>query len=399
MFHASERLPHLLPPQSYCSEAAFEEEQVKVFRRSWHFVGIKSDFAKHGDFVTVEVCGEPIQVRNNDGTIHAVSNVCAHRHCLLTSEPRGCSSAIRCQYHGWEYTPNGASSRIPLAQHFAPLNRDSIRIGTYRVATLGQLVFVNLDPSAAGLEEFLGDSLPAARQGFEEGWHLTLCQKISQPVNWKIPIENSLEAYHVPAVHPETFKSDPGEDRSSHIFHACGSWLAATLPFSTSSVVDRRFQNAERLVTKVFCGREATDGYQQHHVHPNVLFSFTDMISLLHVVRPDSATTCTSIVYQFGRPGKSAFFRLLTRMWGKITALVTLRILKEDFHLYPSIQRGLIASRQPGMIGRCEERIHSFQKWMNDRCAFDSCRQQSVNNVTRDSHNIGTPGQVEPISD
>ena len=77
MFHAKERLPHLLTPRTYWSDDDFLREQDRVFSRSWHFVGTRQEFSQSGDFITVDVCGHPVQVRNFAGTIHAVSNVCA----------------------------------------------------------------------------------------------------------------------------------------------------------------------------------------------------------------------------------------------------------------------------------------------------------------------------------
>lgn len=328
--------------------------------------------------MTLELFGTPIQVRNLNGTIHAVSNVCAHRHCLLTSQRKGCSPAIRCQYHGWEYAGTGESRKIPLAQNFAPLDRTTIRIPTYRVETLGPFVFVNLDPSAPDLPTSLGESRQFIEQGFDQNWELMLAREFEQPVNWKIPIENSLEAYHVPSIHPETFRTDPGEERSEHQSHACGSWFETTLPFAPHSSTDALFQRWEGRLFKWLTGNEPTTRYQQHQVFPNLLFSFTDMTSLLHVIQPTGPQTCTSRVFQFGRVGKTATARRVSRMWGNMASQITLKILKEDFGLYQDIQAGLNASRNAGMLGRCEERIYWFQRWMQEQMQRDSSRHEMI---------------------
>lgn len=369
MFHARERLPHLLPPTAYGSEVQFSWEIKNVFNSSWHFVAVHAELSRPGDFVTLEICGVPIQVRNISGQIHAVSNVCAHRHCLLTSLRKGSSPKLQCQYHGWEYDASGKSARIPQAQHFAPLDRNSATIATYRVETVGQLVFVNMDAAAPALKTCLGGSLNKIERGFGDGWEQMLFREFPQPVNWKIPIENSLEAYHVPAVHAETFRADPGEERSIHVLDEFGSSFESTLPFAPHSTVDAWFQSVEARALKMLIGGHPTSQYQQHHVFPNILFSFTDMVSLLHVVRPTGPDACTSVIYQFGRVGTSSFSRQCCRLWGYNAAGITLKIMKEDFQLYPAIQRGLNASQNSGMLGRCEERIHHFQQWMKNQSA------------------------------
>ncbi len=367
MFHATERLPHLLLPDAYSSNAQFDWEISHVFSNSWHFVGLKSELSRPGDFITTEVCGLPVQVRNVAGTIHAVSNICAHRHCLLTSKRKGSSPKLSCQYHGWEYSPTGASQRIPMAQHFAPLDQTSVKIPVYRVASIGALIFVNLNSVAPDLKSFLGNSVESVGQGFDDRWEAVMSREFHHAVNWKIPIENTLEAYHVPAIHPETFRADPGEERTEHTLGESGTSMRTTLPFAPHSNLDAWFQRIEGRILGGLIGDSPTAVYQQHHVFPNVLFSFTDMVSLLHVVRPTGPQTCTSVVHQFGRTGKSVLARQASRLWGRLAAGVTLKILKEDFQLYPDIQRGLNSSQSPGMLGRCEERIHRFQRWIQNR--------------------------------
>ncbi len=367
VFHATERLPHLLPPSAYGSDDSYSWEVSNVFAKSWHFVGLQTDLSRPGDFLTVEICGQPIQVRNIGGNIHAVSNVCAHRHCLLTSERKGSSPKLRCQYHGWEYDASGATQRIPLAQNFAPLDRASLRIPVYRVETLGPLVFVNLDAIAPDLRTAAGDQLEPLLHGFGEGWEVVLSREFPHHVNWKIPVENTLEAYHVPAVHPETFREDPGEARSEHFLGETGSSFQTTLPFAPHSRIDAWFQRIEGRALHLLTDRAPTSAYRQHHLFPNILFSLTDMVSLLHVVRPTGSQTCTSVIYQFGRVGKSFVSRQCSRLWGRLVAGITLKILQEDFRLYTAIQRGLNSSHNPGMLGRCEERIYEFQRWLQNQ--------------------------------
>ena len=378
MFHATERLPHILPPQAYWSDELFAKEIRGLFRSSWHFVGVQSELARPGDFITTDICGQPVQIRNFDGSLHVVSNVCAHRHCLLTHVKTGNSPRLRCQYHGWEYDAAGSSQRIPLAQHFAPLDRTSAQLPTYRVETVGQLVFVNLDATAPDLKTFLGERYAAIRQGFGDGWEVMVSRSFDQQVNWKIPIENSLEAYHVPAIHPGTFRVDPGEERSVHHFEEHGSWFETTLPFAPHSRTDAFFQRIEGYLVRWLLNDQPTCKYRQHLVFPNNLFSFTDMVSLLHVVRPKGPRACTSVVYQFGRVGSSFVSKKCCRIWGSMASQITLAILKEDFQLFPDIQRGLDASQQAGMLGRCEERIHQFQNWVHNHLDQTDSTSQTI---------------------
>jgi hypothetical protein len=58
----------------------------------------------------------------------------------------------------------------------------------------------------------------------------------------------------------------------------------------------------------------------------------------------------------------------LAAAWGRLGAKITRRILVEDMGLYADIQRGLAASPHAGVLGRCEERIHAFQRYLVELC-------------------------------
>lgn len=128
-----------------------------------------------------------------------------------------------------------------------------------------------------------------------------------------------------------------------------------------------------------------TGEYWQHQVFPNLLFSFTDAISLCHCVIPTGPRTSRAIVRQFGRTIGSKFpvRRLLARAWGGIAARITKQILREDMALFGDVQRGLNSSPHRGVLGTCEERIHAFQQFVADRC------EQSVGKCTSQLRNHG----------
>lgn len=365
MFVSQARLPHLLPPSAYWSDSNFEDER-NLLRSSWHLVCTKTELAKSGDFLTRDILGTPVQIRNFDGEFRALSNVCAHRHAIICSDRAGHSSTMKCQYHGWEYKSDGSTGKIPQPKNFVPFDAPRPCLPRYSIATAGQLVFVNLATDAVPLVEFLGeDFFSQLEEHFGEQWTLSLKWWPDYPVNWKIPIENSLEAYHVPAVHPKTFVEDPGDERSEHLLLAHRTAFGTSLPFSPHNRLQGMFQRMEgRFVRSL--GYHSTNTYWQHHVFPNLLFSFTDAISLANCVLPTGPTTCSSTVFQLGRLPRcgGTVMRFWAKLWAKLEASITKKILVEDLEIFGSIQAGLRASNQPGLLGRCEERIHRFQEYL-----------------------------------
>jgi phenylpropionate dioxygenase-like ring-hydroxylating dioxygenase large terminal subunit len=365
VFSSRERLPHLLPPSSYRCADQHRDEAAALFLRGWHVVGTLDDVPRPGDFFTADLFGHPVQVRNFGGEARAFSNVCAHRHCLLTSLPRGRSDRMRCQYHGWEYGQDGRTRFIPEPKNFAPFEAGRERLRPYRLSTCGRLMFVAPADEAPDLRDYLGDFFDVCAGRFSDR-RQTLALDPEYPANWKVPVENSLEAYHVPCIHPTTFRADPGEARSTHVLGTRATSFRTDLPFSPHSRLDALYQRFEGCVLRSL-GCETTGTYEQHHVFPNLLFSFTDAISLVHCVLPTGPRTSRGVVRQFGLPaGRGGTRRRLGRGWDRVAAAVTRRILEEDMALYPAIQGGLDASENAGVLGRCEERIHAFQAFVRE---------------------------------
>jgi phenylpropionate dioxygenase-like ring-hydroxylating dioxygenase large terminal subunit len=78
-----------LPSRLYVDPAVLETERERVFGRTWQLVARTADLARPGDFVPVELVGEPIVVvRGLEGQLRAFFNVCRHRAGQVALSPR-----------------------------------------------------------------------------------------------------------------------------------------------------------------------------------------------------------------------------------------------------------------------------------------------------------------------
>jgi choline monooxygenase len=364
MYHAKSSLPHLLPARAYTVPASLDAERNGILRSAWHFVTTLDKLHQPGDFVTARVLDVEVQIRNFHGSLKAYSNVCAHRHCLISSLTKGNSPSMRCQYHGWEYGEDGLSRKIPEAKDVAPPDKKAWQLPEYRVAVCGQLVFLSLEKSGLSLTEFLGPIASQVETRFSRDWKCYFQREFEYAANWKVAIENTLEAYHVASIHPETFGQSPGEQRSQHALNPRHTSLTTDLPFALHQAADHRILKAQNWTLKRL-GIVGRGTYEQHHVFPNLLFSFTDAISLVHSVEPLDVAKSRSVVRQFGpRPSNQLWKRSLADWLGKAQSVILHKILKEDFRLLPSIQRGLTSSPHRGILSRSEERIHAFHQFL-----------------------------------
>lgn len=205
--------PALPPvPTSRYTDAEFAAlEQEAVFGCSWLLVAHAEEVPEPGDFVTVAQLGQPVfLVRGEDGRIRAFHNACQHRGGPVVQAERGSAGRrLVCSYHAWTYDLNGSLVGVPSRADFPALDLGCLGLRPVRCETFGSLVFVNLDPGAAGLMESLGavgrelDDQLGGGEGVGPV-HLVARRTIEVEGNWKLTVDANIETYHVNVVHRAT---------------------------------------------------------------------------------------------------------------------------------------------------------------------------------------------------
>jgi choline monooxygenase len=207
-FSVDERLENAatLPSRVYTDPALFERERERVFGASWQLVGRAEDVERPGTFLTARVAGEEILVvRGDDGVLRALSNVCRHRAGPVAAGAGSCR-VLQCGYHGWSYGLDGRLVGTPEFEGVERFERADVRLPVFAIETWIGLVFANLDPKAPALSATLdeipgrleGKGLDSMRFAFRRDWTLDC--------NWKVYVDNYLEGYHIPIVHPSLLK-------------------------------------------------------------------------------------------------------------------------------------------------------------------------------------------------
>ena len=232
----------------YAGEEALRTDRVQVLRRAWQFIGHEAMAPSPGDYLADEIGGAPVVVvRNAGGGLAGFHNVCRHRAGALVADGEGsCGEAFICRYHGWRY---GLDGRLRSATDFgsAP-GFDPRQYGLFpiKVETWRGLVFVNLDLDAAPLAGLVG---PLASAPTFPDFPLVERRSHALACNWKTYVENYLEGYHLPIVHPEfdadvvvteyqveiegqvVFQSAPPRDAS--VYAGTWAWLWPNLAINT----------------------------------------------------------------------------------------------------------------------------------------------------------------------
>jgi len=348
----------LIPPSSYISTAIFEEEQRKIFQRLWHFAGFRGDLAAHNDFITREIGGLSVVVQNFNGELRAFANVCSHRFNRIQTQCKG-NRALQCGYHGWIYDEAGLPVGIPKKPRFEGLTSEKIlelRLHAWRVECCGNLVFVCRGGGAplcdylGGCYERIAEMTGACGPVIDENVMMI-------KANWKILVENTLEAYHVGFIHSKTFARLGASEGvfEWHLPHS--SWRT-----SLGASMSRRLEMIDALMES---RPLKIDGYFHQLIFPNVTIATTlgtsFSVQFFEPISP-AVTRFTSVVFQTKVGHSDAASAPMIEIVNHSARTFNRSVFDEDKEVCEQVQLGSAQTAQAGILSDDELRVGEFQK-------------------------------------
>jgi len=148
---------YAMPRSVYTSDSFLQAELESVFSKDWFCAGRASSIANTGDYLTLELAGQPIMViRAKDGSLQAQSNVCLHRMSTLL-EGRGQTNAITCPYHAWTYELDGTLRGAPAMEKNNAFCKNGMRLPTVRCEQWLGWIMVTLNPDAPAVHTQLSE--------------------------------------------------------------------------------------------------------------------------------------------------------------------------------------------------------------------------------------------------
>jgi phenylpropionate dioxygenase-like ring-hydroxylating dioxygenase large terminal subunit len=193
-----------LPPQCYTSPEFYRQEVASIFMKCWNLIG-RADYVKNpGNYFTHTLAGVSfIVMHGEDGKIRAFVNSCRHRGARLMQGEGSCK-AIRCPYHSWLYATTGELRNANGMQDTLDFAADDYGLAEIKLDIWCGFLFVNFDPLAKSLREYLGNIDDYTRSYEFETMVTVKRRDFSLQTNWKTYIENSMESFHLPTVHHKT---------------------------------------------------------------------------------------------------------------------------------------------------------------------------------------------------
>jgi phenylpropionate dioxygenase-like ring-hydroxylating dioxygenase large terminal subunit len=223
-----------LPTQAYWDPAFYELEVDRIFRRDWVCIARVEEVPSAGDYLAVDLAGEPmIVVRGEDDEIRVLSRVCRHRYVDLlggkttdNQKVRGCAEWFECPYHAWTYRLDGSLMSAPEMLERPGFDQNSYGLRPIRHEIWQGFVFINLDGQAEPLE--MSDFERVLDKYDFTNWRIaTVVDWGESTVNWKIVVENYAECYHHIGIHKETLQPlwpigtvELGEEQGTEWFYS-----------------------------------------------------------------------------------------------------------------------------------------------------------------------------------
>jgi choline monooxygenase len=294
-----------------------------VFARSWQGVGHRAMLPEPGSWFAATVADDPVIVlRDGQGALRAFYNVCRHRGGPLVTGDSGCARALTCRYHGWTYRLDGTLRGVPRFDRTELFDRRDHGLVPLRAAEWEGFVFLNAaaepDPPLAAVLAGIAERVAPIRPGAME-----LVRRVDYAVaaNWKVYVDNYLEGYHIPHVHPELNRA---LDYSAYVTEL-HPWYS--------------LQHSPLRADNVYTGDQGGEAFY-YWVFPNLMLNILPHRVQVNLVLPDGPGRCR-VVFWYWYADPSAPGR--ARQIDEDVAYSDV-VQEEDRGICERVQRGL-ASR------------------------------------------------------
>lgn len=194
------------PAALYTDPGLYARQLQEVFAPAWHalVVAAPPGFGEaRAQRLLPGSLDEPLlHTRDATGVERLLSNVCTHRgHVLCDEAARG--DSLQCRYHGRRFGLDGGLLAAPGFEgaHAFPSPSDDLpRLPLERV---GPLSFTCVQPERSLAEWFAGAERVLPLLEREHVLHAEQIQDFEVEAHWALYVDNYLEGFHIPFVHPE----------------------------------------------------------------------------------------------------------------------------------------------------------------------------------------------------
>jgi choline monooxygenase len=309
-----------IPSEWYTNPDFQQIEQQAIFSREWQLACHQSQIPEPGDSWCVTIAGNPVLViRTPENEIRAFYNVCRHRGGPMAVK-KGTTTVLQCQYHGWTYLTDGSLRGVPQFDRVELFDKKDFGLIPVAVAQWQGLIFVCLADEPRPFE-LITDGI-TERFSPTDLSHMKFDERVVYLIecNWKVYVDNYLEGYHIPIVHPELAKL---LDYRNYVTETAEWYSLQYSPFAKKDG-DNPYH--------------AKDGEAYYYfIYPNFMLNILPGRLQTNIVEPVSAGRCRVIFDYFYADPEQA------RASGTIADDMAYsdKVQQEDIDICELVQRGL----------------------------------------------------------
>jgi phenylpropionate dioxygenase-like ring-hydroxylating dioxygenase large terminal subunit len=196
-----------LPREYYLDEARFKLEVERVWCEQWVYAGHVSQIPRAGDYIVLNLQTESLIItRSSETEINAFHNVCRHRGLRLCEEAKGhFGPRIVCPYHTWSYGRDGTLLKATKQADGEFFDYADWGLNKAHVSVWQGFIFVSMAAEAPAPVDSMIDAKTTADMELIQPLRMKVAVEKTYvaDANWKLLLENGVECYHCPSVHPE----------------------------------------------------------------------------------------------------------------------------------------------------------------------------------------------------
>ena len=350
---------HAMPKSVYTSPEFLALEEQHIFAQEWLCAGRAEALPEPGDYLTMTIAGEPVIVlRDRDGEIRAMSNVCRHRMSTLL-EGRGSVRSIVCPYHAWTYNLDGSLRGAPAMTLNEGFCKEQLGLPKVRCTVWLGWIMVTLNPDAPdpaerlkGVEDLVGDF-------HMENYHEAFREEFHWATNWKVLAENFMESYHLPVCHAGTIGNTvdlmkmtcPEGDPAFNYHHIIkNDALDLTLAHPTNTTLTGDMRRTTFLIS----------------VYPSLMITLSPGYFWYLSLTPDGPGH-VNVLYGGGLAPEFVSDPKADENFARLRALLD-EVNQEDKGCTEKVYRGLVAGlSEPGPLSHLERPNYDFARYIASR--------------------------------
>ncbi|MGI9322861.1 MAG: aromatic ring-hydroxylating oxygenase subunit alpha [Pseudomonadales bacterium] len=350
-----------IPAGRYIDDEFFDLEQQHVWSKAWLLAGHADELPDAGSYKLWESSGTPILiVRGKDDKVRAFYNTCSHRGGPLVRQETGKEKLFVCKYHCWAYNLDGQLNHIPDEHEFIAIDKSKLGLKPIRCERFGNWIYVNRDPDAMPLTEYLGPLQKELADFQPDKLRFVTRYHYDLRCNWKITMDAFQEVYHLKHIHPQTV--------DKNLDHR-GATMALFPNGSSRMIVPARTGATQFAVAPSTCELDADERYEivrsgsmSYNMFPNTTTPINALAFPYLQFWPLSKTDTRFEVTWFTREDNADPD---SEYWREKIAGFNV-ILDEDNENLPWIQRSIESGALSGVpLSYQERRIYHFHEYLD----------------------------------